>query len=380
MTKETDVSDIEQSETAGRLAVLLGYLECDPDNPALRADVVEMAIAAGQADTALRLLGDDLATMGDPDLNRVGLAHLARRDHARAGEAFGALIDRGCSEPAVFFNLAWVRAMEKDFGSALALLDEQVTAAIPQAAALHVELLHDAGDFELAAEWGERHLATHPDHQGLAAAMSVLALDVENPELAERCARIAGNHPDALSTLGTLSLGQHDIALAKDQFDRALELNQGVPRAWVGRGLTKLVTNDLVGATEDIDRGAALFEDHLGSWIASGWAYLIKGDLATARSRFDHAMSLDHSFGETFGSLAVLDVLDGRLDDARKGIATAFRLDRQNFSAAMAQSLLTSVEGDPDKGQQLFRRILETPVNDRGDTVMQALTRMGLHS
>ena len=364
---------------AVRLETLLSYLKADPENLTLKDDAIDAAIDAGAADVALRLIGsDDLSAMTDQSLNRLGLAQMQSRNYAAAGEAFAALRERGVDDPAVTFNLAWVRAMQKDFGSALALLDPDVTTCLPQAAMLEVQLLHEAGDFEEAAKRGEQHLLAHPTHPGLAAAMSVLALDVENPELAERCARIAGDHPDALATLGTLALGKQETAVAIEQFDRALNANAAIPRAWVGRGLAKLISDDGTGAAADIDRGAELFEDHLGSWIAAGWAYLLKGDLKTARERFEKSMAIDHNFAENFGSIAVVDVLEGDLDSARHGIATAFKLDRQSFSAMMAKSLFTSAEGDPDKGRELFRKILETPINERGETVMMSLARLGL--
>lgn len=375
MSSETPLNE----EKAGRLKTLLSYLEADPENVTLKGDAIDAAIDAEATDVALGLIGsDDLSAMPDQTLNRLGLAQMQSRDYAAAGKAFAALRDRGVDDPAVIFNLAWTRAMEKDFGSALALLEPEVTSRLPQAAMLEVQLLHDAGDFEEAARRGEQHLLAHPTHPGLAAAMSVLALDVENPELAERCALIAGGHPDALATLGTLSLGKQETAVAIEQFDRALSANAAIPRAWVGRGLAKLISDDGTGAAADIDRGAELFEDHLGSWIAAGWAHLLKGDLATARERFEKSMTLDHNFAENFGSLAVVDVLEGDLGSARNGIATAFKLDRQSFSAMMAQSLLTSAEGDPEKGRELFRKILETPINDRGETVMMSLARLGL--
>jgi tetratricopeptide (TPR) repeat protein len=363
-----------------RLQRLLSYLEADPTNQALRADAIDAAIEASETDVALRILGphQDLAAMADPDLGRLGLIRLKQRDYAGAAEAFSTLVDRGQDDPAIRFNLAWTRAMQKDFGSALSLLGPDVTEAIPQAAMLEVKLLHDAGEFEEAASRAEQYLVRHPGHEGLAAAVSVLALDVENPELAERCALAAGNHPDALTTLGTLSLGRQDLGKAIDQFDRALAIDSSSPRAWVGRGLARLITEDGGSAAADIDRGAELFEDHLGSWIAAGWAYLLKGDLKTARERFERSMAIDHNFAENFGSLAVVDVLEGKLDEARLGIATGFRLDRECFSAMMAKSLLTSAEGNPEKGQQVFRKILETPINARGDTAMMSLARMGL--
>lgn len=367
-------ADTEKTE---RLKILLSYLEADPGNSSLKSEAIDVAIDANETDIALRLLRADqgLETLGDADLNRLGLIHLQRRDFAAAADAFSTLRNRGEDNPAVAFNLAWARAMQRDFGSALALLDPQVTEAIPQAAELHVELLHDAGEFDEAARLADRYLAIHRDHPGLAAAVSVLALDLENSELAERCALAAGEHPDALTTLGTLSLGQQQLPKAIEQFDHALAINPDAPRAWVGRGLAKLISGEGSSAANDIDRGAELFEDHLGSWIAAGWAYLIKGDLQTARQRFERSMALDHSFAENFGSLAVLDVLEGKLPEARQAIITALRLDPQCFSAMMAQSLLATVEGNPEQGQIMFRKILETPINDRGETVLMSFAR-----
>ncbi len=376
------MTDVSQSggPSEGRLALLLSYLEADPANATLLADAIDAALESGDADLALRLFGPerDPASLNDVELNQLGLIQLGRRDHDAAAEAFQTLLDRGRDDPPIMFNLAWARAHQKDFASALALLEPRVTSAIPQAAMLDVQIRHDMGEFEDAAARAGPYLAEHPDHPGLAAAVSVLALDVEDPELAERCALAGGDHPDALTTLATLSLGKQDLPKAMELFDRALASDRTSPRAWVGRGLVGLISDDSDSAAADIDRGAELFEDHLGSWIAAGWAYLLKGDLATARARFEKSMGIDHNFAENFGSLAVVDVLEGRLDEARQGIATGFKLDRQCFSAMMAQSLLTSAQGNPEKGQQLFRKILETPINERGDTVMQSLARMGL--
>lgn len=367
-------------EPGERLKRLLSYLEADPGNDALKREALDAAIEAEETDLALKLLGAEngIESLSDIDLHYVGLIQLKRRDYPAAASAFSMLRGRGHDDPAIAFNLAWTRAMERDFGSALALLDPSVTETIPQAAELHVELLHDAGEFEEAARLADHYLSIHGDHPGLAAAVSVLALDVENPELAKRCALAAGNHPDALTTLGTLALGQQQLSKAVEQFDKALAINAAAPRAWVGRGLAKLISEDGSSAAADIDKGAELFEDHLGSWIAAGWAYLVKGDLETARQRFERSMAIDHNFAENFGSLAVLDVLEGKPSEARQAIATALKLDRQCFSAMMAQSLLTAVEGNPEKGRELFRKILETPVNDRGETVMMSLARMGL--
>jgi Tfp pilus assembly protein PilF len=242
---------------------------------------------------------------------------------------------------------------------------------------LEVQLLHELGEFDRAADTARRHIAAFPDHEGLAAAVSVLALDIEDLDMARSCAAKAAHHPDAMTTLGTLALGESDVGRARDYFERALAANDHLPRAWIGLGLARLVEKD-GRAAADIDRGAELFGDHIGSWIAAGWAYLIAGDLAAARQRFERALKIDENFGESHGSLAVIDALEGNEAEAKKRIAIAKRLDRQSFSAAFAQVLLTARAGKGESARALFEKILETPVNERGDTAAAALARMGL--
>ncbi len=367
--------DLADRAADERLKRMLSYVAADPENESLRADAAEQALNAGEPGIATELLGRRDGLSGR-EANLLGLARMQLRDFAQAAETFERLVEGGNDDPAVKFNLAWSLAMEKQFDRALGLLTGGVGSALPQAAMLHVQLLHEKGEFEEAAALARNYINRFPDHQGLLAAVSVLALDVEDIELARRAAEAGGSHPDALTTLGTLALGEQQAEQAARLFDQALAANASLPRAWIGRGLTRLLTQDPNGAGADIDKGAELFGDHIGSWIAAGWAYLIAGDLAKARTRFERALAIDGNFAESHGSLAVLDVLEGK--DATSRIAVAKRLDRQSFSAAFAETLTAGREGRPEAARALLQKILKSPVNERGDTAAQALARMGL--
>jgi len=368
--------DLAESAVDERLKRLLSYAAADPANAALRTDAAEQALEAGEPDIVPQLMKGPAEGLSDRDLNLLGVAQMQLRDFGQAASAFEGILSRGVDEPAVKFNLAWSLAMGKQFDRALDLLTPGVTSALPQAAMLHVQLLHDRGAFDQAAELARDYLEQFPGDAGLAAAVSVLALDVEDIDLARQTAMTGGDHPDALTTLGTLALGDQDTGAALQLFDRALAANAAIPRAWVGRGLAQLISADPAGAGRDIDKGAELFKDHIGSWIAAGWAYLIAGNLGEARNRFERALAIDDNFAESHGSLAVVDVLEGQ--DARTRIGTALRLDRQCFSAAFAQTLTTAREGRPEAARAIFEKILKTPVNDRGDTAAQAIARLGL--
>lgn len=362
------------------LQALLTLLDADPENRALLADTAEAALDARRGDMAAELLHRSarLGPLPPRETNMAGLAALEAHDFAAAAEAFQVLFDSGAHEIGVRFNLAWARANLKQFDEALDVLDDVTAQALGQGAMLRVQLLHQLGRFEEAGDSARHYIVLHPEHRGLMAAVSVLALDINDEALAAACAAEAGDHPDALATRGTLALGDDHATAALELFERALSADAGSPRAWVGLGLAKLMTGQNATAGPDIDRGAEMFGDHLGSWIAAGWAYFVAGDAATAHARFETALALDPNFAETHGSLAVLDVLAGNVEAARKRSDVALRLDRHCYSAALARSLLASSAGDHATARRIFDHAANHSVDGSGRTIGQALARMGL--
>ncbi len=359
---------------------LAGFLEQDPGNLALLADAADAAFAEERFDEAEAMLArhEEIAPLGPRERHLAGLVAMRRLDWPRAAECFEALIAEGADAPPVRFNLAWSLAMAKRFEEALPLLDEATSAELPQAAELEVSLLHQLARFERAEARARALILLHPDHRGLNAAVSTLAIDIEDVELAAATAARAGDHPAALVTLGTLVLGEDEPERAAEIFDAALARNPDAPRALVGRGLARLLTGDQTEAAREIDRGAALFGDHLGSWIAAGWAYLIAGDRAAARARFEKAVEIDDTFGEAQGSLAVIELLEGHVEAARRRTEVALRLDRHGFAAALASMLLAAAEGDKERAQRIFEIALKTPIGVDGRTLAQSIARMGM--
>lgn len=368
------------SAEAVRLARLLSYLESDPANAALLSDAADAAYAARDIECSASLLERlaAVAPLSARDSALKGLIAMRAQRFEEAASVFQELHETGPADPSLRFNLAWSRAMLKDFEPSLALLDEATTSALPQAAMLEVQLLHELGRFEEAEAAARAHVGRHPDHEGLLAAVSVLALDIEDTELAADCAARAGAHPDALTTLGTLALGEDRDADAQALFDRALETNTSSPRAWVGKGLAELASGDHARAAEHIEHGARLFDDHIGSWIAAGWAYLVAGNVPEARRCFQRALSLDPNFGESQGSLAVIALMEGDIQTAERLTEIALRLDRQSFAAALAKSLLLEARGQPEVARKVIERALNTPIGPQGRTIAQSLAKRGL--
>lgn len=365
---------------ASRFERLSGYLDADPDNLSLIGDAVDAAIAEGQYEPALLLIDryGALAPLPPQMVNAAGLVALHQSRWQDAARLCTALLEQGQDEPSVRFNAAWAMAMSGRHEEALALLDDATVDVLPQAAALWVNLMHGRGEFDAAAQRAPALLERHPEARALNAAISTLAMDVGDMDLARRAATQAGDHPEAVTTHALLALG--DGAAADEVgalFDGAIARNPELPRAWIGRGLNRL-THDPKQAAVDLDRGATLFGDHLGSWIAAGWAHLLAGDSGAAQERFERALALDDRFAEAQGSLAVLAILSGRVEEGERQARVARRLDPACASAALAMMLLAAGRGDEVRAKAIMEQALRQPLEQGGDSLGDYLARLAI--
>lgn len=362
-----------------KLKRLIAFLGQDPTNTGLLADAITEAFDIDALETASQLLQryGELAPLPPELANIRGIIALREQHYADAANAFQQVVTASGGDAAVRFNLAWSKAMMQDYAGAAELLDDSVTAVSPRGPALKIQMLHHLGLLDDALSCGQGLAECYPDNSELMGALAVVALDLEDVDLAKFYASRAGNNQDGLSTLGTLLLNEQKVDAALAAFERAIDASANNPRAWVGKGLGLLSKSDNAAAAECLDRGAALFKDHIGSWIAAGWAYFAKGDYATSRARFETALAIDDNFAESHGALAVLDILENHLEDAKRRTDIALRLDRVCFSGALAKSLLLESRGQTGLAQKIRERALTHPIGKAGQTIAQALIGFG---
>lgn len=363
---------------SSRLATLLGFQASDPGNLSLLSEAAEVALSEDQVAIAADLLGQyaEIAALPDREKNLAGLTALRSGKFGAAADLFGELARNHPQNPALQFNLAWSLAMTGRLADAIEKLDDKTVTELPQAAALRVQLLHDMGEFEAASALAEEAAKRYPDHPGLLAATSVLALDMDNVALARATAEKAGQHPDALSTLGILSLADDDRAAARGYFNGALSRNEGSARAQIGLGLVQLAEGDTENALIRLQRGAEIFKEHVGSWIATGWAYVLLNRLAEAEACFTRACDLDHNFAESHGSLAVLKFLAGQHEEATRLAAIARKLDSRAWTSALAQALSQTAAGNEEAARAIIARAMNAPITQDGRTLAQVMARM----
>jgi len=369
---------VEQARA--RLERLMGYLERDPTNVSLLGDAIESALKAHDPQRAIDLY-ERLAAIAPPAdalSNLAGVAELQLGRYDAAVARFSTLQARLAHDPALNLNLAYALAMTGAKSEALSYLDQSTTTALASAAALEVELLHDAGEFDQAIAQARLALELHPQDEGLAAIVATLAVDLEDLDLARACASRSSEQPQSLVTLGLLAMGEDRNIEALQLFERARSKDPGSARAWLGTGMAKLTAGQTGDAAADLEHAAELFKDHVGSWIAAGWARIFLKDYAKARAFLEHALALDRNFAECHGSLAVLGALEGQFDEARRLSAAAMGLDRQSFSAAFARALLLSGANKPEAADAIMQRALNTPIDASGRTIAHSLARYGM--
>jgi len=373
MTSQTPIS------AGSRAARLIGYLEQDPGNLGLIDAAAQAAYDEGDLSTAAALLSRHAAMEPLPAAlrNLEGLVRLRSGRIDEAVDIFSSLLAQSGDAPELRFNLAWCEALRGDFAAVDRLIDETVAAAAPRAAALKVEALHHLGRLEDGLAFGLGFAEQFADDRDLAAAIALVALDLEETELARQYAARADGAGEALSTLGVLALGEGDTTQALTAFDQALAARPDSARALLGKGLALMQAGETAEGSRLVEQGAERFGDHLGSWIAAGWGRFVQGDRAGARALFEKALALDDGFAESHGGLAVLDVLDGDLASAERRTAVALRLDRQCFSAALARSLLLSAKGDEAGAERVRTIALNTPIGAGGKTIADALAGLG---
>jgi Flp pilus assembly protein TadD len=361
-----------------RLELFLGYLAADPGNPSLLGDTAQAAAAAGELAKAEELL-QRLERIGQLSSELSALRGKIALETGRTKDAilcFERLMLQNPDDLALQISLAWALMIDRQFEASSALLSDDAVAVYPSAALLKTKLLHLDARFDDALSTAREGLRWHPQDPSLLGLSSVLAMDLEDRELARSYAIAAGDNPDGLTTLAILEIGEGNREDAAAKLERAVAKDPNSARAALGLGMVDLLGNRTDEALVHLRRGATLFGTHVGSWIAVGWAELLRGQNDEAESVFRRALELDRSFGETHGSIAVIEALKGNIEAARHAVQTARRLDPQGFAAMLAQVLLAASAGDEETAKSIFEKALSTPVDESGRTVNSLMLAM----
>jgi serine/threonine protein kinase/TolB-like protein/Tfp pilus assembly protein PilF len=133
----------------------------------------------------------------------------------------------------------------------------------------------------------------------------------------ERALRLAPQLADAYRARASLRLETLDFAGARADGEKALTLAPGDSRAQSLYGVGLAAFGRLPEAIAAMDRAVGLDPLHSFAWANLGLFLTVNGDYPAARGALDRALAINPDDFASHLALAQLDMLEGRLDDAR---------------------------------------------------------------
>ena len=331
-----------------RLERLVAFLVLDPDNKALRQEGIREACRRGRWSSARSLIEKGLLNSpSDLDLRVV---------------------------------LAYVEMQEGRVQKAHDLLSEEVVQAVPTAQVLRARCLLQLHRVPEALDVCRARLAAADNDAECRGLLALLLCDSGDFEGAAHHAQTALKEvPKQLEARLTLMrlLQRTDPGEARAGYLEIVAAHPGCGRAWLALALLDLASEELEDAHRSVSEATRCQPDHIGTWHVLGWVHVLQRDAISAERAFLHALTLDRSFGETHGALAVVAAMQGRAAAARAAMRRAEKLDPYSMAARYAELLLCMAVDDLDGAQAVLEKALAFPARDSGvlyrDLIVQQL-------
>jgi len=188
--------------------------------------------------------------------------------------------------------------------------------------------------------------------------------DIGNYQISSDLAQVAlekhSYNLDATLTLASYYSIIQDLTLAEKYIERCLELNPLLGRALSLKGQLAMYTGDFSSALVALKAATKTMPNHIGTWHLLAWTLLFNNHLADASSAFNKALELNPAFSESHGGIALVQIQNNAIEDARNSIKRALRLDSNCFTAKFAQSLIYELEGKDNEARELVESILDS--------------------
>lgn len=367
-----------------RLSRLHNFLELDPDNLNLLADVSDLALQCGDLPAVRTAVQHALALQPQNPYFALRLSSvaIAECNLDEALEVTESLLTAGYDAPAVRYNRAFALVSSSRFAEAknllTALYAEQ--APYPLVVRLLIRTHHYLGEVEEAIAVARAHLESNPDSGDVAGMLSLLYFDSDDlaqaSEWSQRALAAAPDNLDALLAAGGTALGAEDTEEAKAALHRAISVQPRSGRAWASLGLADLLEFNLDAAREKLTHAVKYMPEHIGTWHVLGWVHLLQGNGDAAEASFQQALAIDENFGETHGGLAAVAAARGNWEQAERHSKIARRLDPESMSAHYAQILRLQQEGKADAALRTIESALRQGKAPAGGSLLEMLGRV----
>ncbi len=345
------------SDTSSRIARLRQYLQADPSNLALRQDLCDSLLDAGETADAREVL--EPAVQQYPAhpglLYRLGVIQRRQGQLAEAKSTLTQLLEAGTQADAVLYEAACVHLLLNEPAESAKLLTQLSHSAgyaqtYPDADFFLLRVLHQDSQVDEALTHGQQVLAAGTNDTRVLGAMATLYIDGgQISEAGKLLHNLASQMPEELppsvateveSAAGYVALNSEDLALARRHFQASLSSGSDFGRSLLGLGLVEAASGDLPKAMTLLQQTVQAMPTHIGSWHTLAWMQLLQDDLDGAEANFAHALEMDPTFGESQGGMALIAALRGDHARAKELCRVASRLDRNSMNVLATQMVL----------------------------------------
>jgi putative PEP-CTERM system TPR-repeat lipoprotein len=276
----------------------------------------------------------------------------------------GAAARYHATSTAALFMLGRVQAARREPDAAIAAFQEVVrlnpraTAAQVALAQLHLAQGHPAASIRVAQE----ALANEPAN-GEAQLMIVRGLLQRGEREPARAALkpLMTRFPDSAAVhtlMGMLLTHEKQIAAARSEFERALQLQPGVLEAVGGLVALDLAARDHASARARLDPLVASSPTAPLLTLAAR-TYAAGGDLSSAERFLRRAIDLDSTYLAAYAVLGRLYGVQGKLAAARKEFEALLARSPRSVAALTMIGILFQSEGDLNAARDRFEQALE---------------------
>ncbi|NVJ62224.1 MAG: tetratricopeptide repeat protein [Gammaproteobacteria bacterium] len=340
------------------------FLNSDPSNVALGRDLIALYFQNGLFEKAIGTFQEASSELKkDPMIAfNLGNCFLATGQYSQAKECFQITYSVHPEEPAVTYNLAYSEFALKEFESArdhLSTILESWT-QVPNSLLVLARCLHHLGDLENALEYVDQYLSEFDDAEAKGL-KGLLLVDLGKDEAAIEL--ISADEQSYLATLesaiaySSATIALHDVESASKATEKAIQEYPEVGRLWSNQAQIDMLRLDLDTALVSLGNATKYMPNHIGTWHLLGWSLIMKDRHEEAMDAFLQAKELNRNFADTYGGIAVVDVHQNNLEEAKTNIKRAMGLDKDCIPGLYAQALVKEREGNKAEAEKIMQRV-----------------------
>jgi len=333
------------------VAMLEKIIESHPEARSARVSLISLLVASQQLDAAARQL-EQLKAIAPKDLSTVysdALVATARGDAPRARDLIQRVLAVQPENPAGLYLSGLIDVQLKSYASAEETLRKVVTMAPADANArkMLAGVYIQTGQPRLAVDIIEPALRRMPDDPTIlrTAAEALLAAGnaAKGAELYERANAIDKNNIASNVRLAQVRLATGETDRAMKDLETLSQKDQSQSQADIALITAHVQRREYDKALAAVD---ALEKKQPNSPLTRnlrGGIYLAKRDLKAARASFEKAHELQPGDISSAGSLALIDIQEGKADDARKRYEKMLEKDPKNEQLLLALADVTAM-------------------------------------